>query len=66
MNTSAATKFATKTEAEAAIAKFGIPCACPVCVVPMLAKIMGVSAGWYIGFPLSISKEFVDISVYGG
>ena len=61
-----ATKFASKTEAEAAVAKYGIPCAGAVCVVPMAAKVLGLVAGWYIGFPINISKELVDISVYGG
>jgi hypothetical protein len=60
-----ATRFQTKVEAEAAIERFDIPCAGAVAIVPTIAKFMKLQPGWYIGFPLNISKRLVDISDYG-
>lgn len=61
-----ATRFATKEAAAAAIEQFSIPCAGPVAIVAIAAKVVGVQAGWYIGFPPSISKKLVDVSEYAG
>lgn len=60
-----ATKFNSKAEAAAAVEKFNIPLAGPVAIVPMAAKLLGVTPGWYIGFPMNISRDLVDLSAYG-
>lgn len=59
-----ATKFKTKTEAAAAIEILGLKLAGPVFLPPVQASAEGVTSGWYIGFPLSVSKRLVDTSIY--